>query len=1172
MEQIGRYGKYMTDNPKVSIIIPVYNGSNYMRNAINSAINQTYKNIEIIVVNDGSKDNTDKIAKSYGNKIKYICKENGGVATALNLGIRAASGDYIAWLSHDDLYYPEKTEKEIDVIKKLDNKKTIIFSNFELMDEKENTIVRTDLLQGMEREKFCQGIYPVLRGSVNGDTILIPKECFNEIGYFNEEQITTNDYEMWIRLFSKYPSYFIEDALIKYRIHPNQDTNKSPVYIAESNRLWKDIINSVSAEQIKKWEFDVFNVYMTLFIQMKNSRFYEAAKLAYKKAKEIYLKSTPRVSIAMPCYNSSKYIDKAIESILEQTFCNFELIIVDDNSTDNTMQKVEVYSKNDFRIKVLKNIYEKGVSGAMNTAIEYSSGEYFTRMDSDDISVLNRIEKQVNFLDNNKNYSICSVNISMIDKFGNIYNEAVYPDTEVPHEWNFIWTNSIPNAPCMYRTNIIKDNKNKFDKNLKTAEDYDFLTRVIIDNKAYMIPEALYLYRYISNSLYNSNLSETFKISLEIGEKYLSKISKIEVPEYYPNLTCFQNEDLKVYVEEIKCVNRYLMQLANELKIFFKWNEKEHDLVVDSIPEILERYVLAKNKVQQNNVQIGQGTFFGSIKRLIIRTIVFLKKNGLKKTLKKIVNKLTKKKIKVLEVNNIDLPGRRFNGYDLINDTKNSNEIDIKQAVIYKQSNNENVKKILKNNKQMEMFYKLIKFEEELSIHSNLSITTPALLNLQSYKKSDIVHFHMFHNSKFSLASLIKICNEKKVVLSIHDPWIFTGRCVHFDECEKWKTGCEKCDKLSTLFEFKEDNCNSLWNLKKEIFKQINPDVIVSSKYMYDLVKQSPITRDLMNVHFIPLGIDLNFFNNKIGKIKSRAKLNIPYDHIVLFLRAQDAFKGTRYIVQALRKLNIKEKITILTCDEEGHFKGLESRYNIIDMGMMDSETLLYAYNACDIFLMPSTGETFGMMAVEAMACSKPVIIFDNTATPFVTYAPECGFLVENKNVDKLKEAIEFLIRNPQEREKRGILGRKICEKHYDASDYTNNILNLYKQIEERPLNRIKNQVLNKKIINNEDVNKIKSRLNVFTKQNFKQNTRKYKKIYYYDIEEKQDSKINYADIEVQKIIAEYNRKIYDAIPKKSTNKFSTQTKNAINLLIKDRTRLKHSIQYKIQQIFSKKD
>ena len=83
-------------NPLVSIIIPVYNGSNYVKEAIDSALAQTYKNIEVIVVNDGSTDNTEKIVKSYGDKIRYFYKENGGVASALNLAIENSKGEYIS--------------------------------------------------------------------------------------------------------------------------------------------------------------------------------------------------------------------------------------------------------------------------------------------------------------------------------------------------------------------------------------------------------------------------------------------------------------------------------------------------------------------------------------------------------------------------------------------------------------------------------------------------------------------------------------------------------------------------------------------------------------------------------------------------------------------------------------------------------------------------------------------------------------------------------------------------------------------------------------------------------------------------------------------------------------------------------------------------------------------
>ena len=94
----------MREVPMVSIVIPVYNGSNYLSEAIDSALNQTYPNCEVIVVNDGSEDEgkTENIALSYGSKIRYFAKKNGGAATALNLGIAEMKGEYFSWLSHDE--------------------------------------------------------------------------------------------------------------------------------------------------------------------------------------------------------------------------------------------------------------------------------------------------------------------------------------------------------------------------------------------------------------------------------------------------------------------------------------------------------------------------------------------------------------------------------------------------------------------------------------------------------------------------------------------------------------------------------------------------------------------------------------------------------------------------------------------------------------------------------------------------------------------------------------------------------------------------------------------------------------------------------------------------------------------------------------------------------------
>lgn len=633
-------------NYKVTIVIPVYNGSNFMKVAIDSAIAQTYDNKEILVINDGSTDNgeTEKIALSYGNKIRYIKKENGGVATALNLAIKEMKGDYLSWLSHDDIYKPYKIEKQIETIKKLEDKTTILFSNVELIDEKGEIFCTTNYSNLMTHEELCQGIYPVIKGTVNGCSMLISKECFDKVGLFNENLKTSNDYEMWLRLFKEFKSYLIEEPLIQYRIHKNQDTTKSPYTLKEANKLWVDIINNLTVKEIEGWSFEPFNVYMDLYFQMYYSKYNEAYPVAYKKAKEIYDKSTPKVSIIMPCYNSEKYIEKAIQSVLDQTYRNFELIIIDDDSTDKTWEIIEQYAKKDFRvICTRKTENEKGISKSMNKGIEMARGEYITRMDSDDIIIPEKIFRQVQFLDKNEEYGVCSVNIAMMDNLGNIYNENVYPEQKVPSEWTFLWTNPVPNAPCMYRTNIIKDNNITF-SNLRTAEDYDFLEKLITKTKVYMINLPLYYYRYNEKSTYNRNRIETFKNSLDISKKYYTEVTKKNAPDFYKFLTWFYTNEDEPIIEDVQVINEFLEKTAKEFKEYYKWTDEQYSNVKTDILKIIEKYAVYKFLAGKNG-KIGadfeaKEEKQSSIVRLIKRGEQYLKKNGAKKTIRKIAQKV----------------------------------------------------------------------------------------------------------------------------------------------------------------------------------------------------------------------------------------------------------------------------------------------------------------------------------------------------------------------------------------------------------------------------------------------------------------------------------------------------------------------------------------------------
>lgn len=206
-------------DPLVSVVIPVYNGTNYLREAIDSVLNQTYKNIEIIVVDDGSTDNTWEIIQSYGNKIRGIQKKNGGVTTALNKGIQMMNGEWFAWLSHDDIWMPTFVQKQIENLRH-NSKCMISYTGFYNIDSNGNIL-----------SKFHPYWYPrgkatrimIVHGSyIYGITVLVNKKCFEEIGTFDNKWRYLQDTDMWFRLVQNYDTCCVFELLAMRRVHENQ--------------------------------------------------------------------------------------------------------------------------------------------------------------------------------------------------------------------------------------------------------------------------------------------------------------------------------------------------------------------------------------------------------------------------------------------------------------------------------------------------------------------------------------------------------------------------------------------------------------------------------------------------------------------------------------------------------------------------------------------------------------------------------------------------------------------------------------------------------------------------------------------------------------------------------------------------------------------------------------
>lgn len=238
----------------------------------------------------------------------------------------------------------------------------------------------------------------------------------------------------------------------------------------------------------------------------------------------------------MPVFNCSSYIKIQIESILEQTFSNFELIVVDDGSTDNTVDIVNAFVKIDSRVNLYHNEYSKGISGALNTAIKYATGDYIARSDGDDVCILNRFELQYNFLEDNKEISIVGTFSTLFNQYSEIRNTK-YPVNPLELCWYFISNSYFCHPSVMFRKNLIE----RFGTYpYVISEDFAFFSKIIKHVQGSNIPLCLVKYRVHPTS-YSFTIPEAIKsyVSYLAGDNYRYYIAS---GEYQDEFIQFQSQ------------------------------------------------------------------------------------------------------------------------------------------------------------------------------------------------------------------------------------------------------------------------------------------------------------------------------------------------------------------------------------------------------------------------------------------------------------------------------------------------------------------------------------------------------------------------------------------------------------------------------------------------------
>jgi glycosyltransferase involved in cell wall biosynthesis len=396
----------------------------------------------------------------------------------------------------------------------------------------------------------------------------------------------------------------------------------------------------------------------------------------------------------------------------------------------------------------------------------------------------------------------------------------------------------------------------------------------------------------------------------------------------------------------------------------------------------------------------------------------------------------------IVYINYEDTVGRRFNGLDLCHYFRARGD----QCSMYVRSRSVDepfLFDVWPKGWRSKLRDKVTNLEQILSIQNLLY--PPTLLYRKHIRKADIIHFHLISMQYLSLLELLPLSWQKPLVLSLHDLSLITGCCVHPSQgCDHWKSGCHSCTDLDGIFPLRKDRTPFLWKYKHYIWTHVKPVIVVASKWMMNRIQHSPMVAECEK-HLIPFGLDLEVFFPG-DKKKTREQLGIPKDNFVIFFRAlASPYKGFDTIKKALQILDLRLPITLISLNGVGRLDDLKNRYHIMEVDCLyDSQAIANLFHAADIFLMPSLQETFGMMAMESMACGVPSVVTRNTALEEVTRAPEAALAIPPNDHGALAQAIETLVANREFRQKMGERARKLAEQLYDFKSFANSIRELY--------------------------------------------------------------------------------------------------------------------------------
>ncbi|MBD2465107.1 glycosyltransferase [Oscillatoria sp. FACHB-1407] len=515
--------------PRISVVIPCFNYGRFIQQAVESVLSQSYTDYELIVVDDGSTDDTRTVLQPYGDRLRYFYQVNQGPAATRNQGLELARGEFIIFLDADDFFLPNILADQIACFAEKPSLGAVV-SGWRLVNESGEFISDLELWKSLPALTAEAWIVwrPVLPSAT-----LFRREWLEKIGGFRGDFPPAEDAECFLNLaLSGCKTDWCRQIGVCYRQHGKAMTRNTVRQANQFQALYNQFFAKAdlppSFQQLESktryhllvwlaWRFYHAQSFTEMAFYLKESLSYTpfspietisnwvesfseccighgylldtyalSQEVNWQQLIQSVLKTQkPKVSVIIPAYNAAKYVSQAIASVLNQTFDSYEVIVIDDGSTDDTQAVIESYRDRPLGEAVSHRIryyyqQNRGVSATRNRGIQLAQGELIAFLDADDYFLPDKLAKQVEVFAANPDVGMVNSGFRTVRENGEAIADIQWwrsmPQL-TPEDW-LLYKPVLPSA-LMFRRDWLMQ-VGGFDPQLAAAEDVDLVLRLVV--------------------------------------------------------------------------------------------------------------------------------------------------------------------------------------------------------------------------------------------------------------------------------------------------------------------------------------------------------------------------------------------------------------------------------------------------------------------------------------------------------------------------------------------------------------------------------------------------------------------------------------------------------------------------------------------------------------------